>query len=207
MDDVDAVNATLARNMLESGDWVTGRLNGILYVDKAPLNYWLMAASYGVFGVHDWAARVPMGLAAVALCWLTFRFGSWAFSLRAGLWAGLALASSLGMFLFTRVRIPDTALTLAVTAALWALLRALDEEEPETFRFPLLLGGSLAAGVLLKGLLGLVFPVAIGAVYILLGGRGFSRAAWRRLRPLVVLGSFVLLAAPWHILATLRNPP
>ena len=207
MDDVDAVNAALARNMLESGDWVTGRLNGILYVDKAPLNYWLMAASYAVFGVHDWAARIPMGLAAVALCWLTFRFGSWAFSQQAGLWAGLALASSLGMFLFTRVRIPDTALTLAVTAALWALLRALDEEEPDNFRFPLLLGGSLATGVLLKGLLGLVFPVAIGAVYILLGGRLFSRAAWRRLRPLVVLGSFVLLAAPWHILATLRNPP
>ena len=69
MDDADSVNATIARNMLSSGDWVTGRLNGVLYVDKAPLNYWLMAASYAVFGVHDWAARIPMALAAIALCW------------------------------------------------------------------------------------------------------------------------------------------
>ncbi len=207
MDDVDAVNATLAHNMLESGDWVTGRLNGVLYVDKAPLNYWLMAASYWVFGVHDWAARIPMGLAAVTLCWLTFRFASWAFSLEAGLWSGLVLASSLGMFLFTRVRIPDVALTLAVTAAIWALARSLDESEAESFGAPVLLGACLAAGVLLKGLLGLLFPLGIGAVYMLLGGRLFSRAAWRRVRPLVVLGTFIALAAPWHVLALLRNPP
>ncbi len=79
MDDVDSVNATIARNMLTSGDWVTGRLNGVLYVDKAPLNYWLMAASYAVFGVSDWASRIPLALAAIALCWVTARFGRWAF--------------------------------------------------------------------------------------------------------------------------------
>ena len=66
MDDVDSVNATIARNMLTSGDWVTGRLNGVLYVDKAPLNYWLMAASYAVFGVHDFlaASQAPAGRSA-----------------------------------------------------------------------------------------------------------------------------------------------
>ena len=221
MDDVDAVNATLARTMLESGDWVTARLNGVLYVDKAPLNYWLMAGSYRVFGVHDWAARIPMALAAITLCWVTFRFASWAFSLQAGLWAGLTVASSLGMFLFTRVRIPDVALTLAVTAAMWALALALDENEAASFGPPLasfgpplasfgppmLLGTCLAAGVLLKGLLGLLFPLGIGAVYMLLGGRLFSRAAWRRLRPLTVLGTFISLAVPWHVLVVLRNPP
>ena len=207
MDDVDAVNAALARNMIASGDWVSGRLNGVLYIDKAPLNYWLMALSYRVFGVHDWAARLPMALAAVFLCWVTFRFGSWAFSPRAGLWAGLALASSVGMFLFTRARLPDVALTLAVSASLWALARALDEQEAETFQRPALLGACLAAGVLLKGLLGLLFPAAIGAVYMWLSGRLFSRTAWRRLRPAVLLGVFVLLAAPWHVLAALRNPP
>ena len=207
MDDVDAVNATLARNMLESGNWVTGRLNRVLYVDKAPLNYWLPAVSYWVLGIHDWAARIPMALAAVALCWVTFRFGTWAFSPQAGLWAGLVLASSVGMFLFTRVRIPDVALTLAVTAALWSLVRTLDEDELGGLRAPLLLGVCLAAGVLLKGLLGLLLPLGIGAVYMLLSGRLFSRAAWGRLRPAIMLGTFVLLAAPWHILAVLRNPP
>src|SRR5579862_1685550 len=57
MDDVDAVQAQIARNMLTSGDWVTARLDGVVYLEKAPLVYWLIAGSYVVFGAHDWAAR------------------------------------------------------------------------------------------------------------------------------------------------------
>src|SRR5258708_40080437 len=73
MDDVDAVQAQIARNMLDSGDWVTARLDGVAYLEKAPLKYWMIAVSYMIFGVQDWAARLPMALAAVALCWLTAR--------------------------------------------------------------------------------------------------------------------------------------
>src|SRR6266487_6406108 len=69
MDDVDAVQAQIARNMLQSGDWVTARLNGIAYLEKSPLGYWLTAASYRFFGVTDWAARLPLTFAAVMLCW------------------------------------------------------------------------------------------------------------------------------------------
>src|SRR3977135_264635 len=54
MDDVDAVQAQIARNMLQSGDWVTARLDGIAYLEKAPLKYWIMAESFRVFGVHAW---------------------------------------------------------------------------------------------------------------------------------------------------------
>src|SRR5919197_166164 len=71
MDDVDSVQAQIARNMLESGDWVTARLNGIAYLEKSPLIYWLIALSYMVFGVNDWAARLPLPLAVIALCWIT----------------------------------------------------------------------------------------------------------------------------------------
>ena len=84
MDDVDAVQAQIARNMLASGDWVTARLDGIAYLEKPPLVYWAMAASYKIFGVHDWAARIPVALSAIALCWLTAAFGTWAFGKRAG---------------------------------------------------------------------------------------------------------------------------
>ena len=83
MDDVDAVQAQIARNMLDSGDWVTARLDGVAYLEKSPLIYWMMAASYRAFGVHDWAARLPLALAVVLLCWVTYRFGRWAFSARA----------------------------------------------------------------------------------------------------------------------------
>ena len=57
MDDVDAVNAQIALNMLQSGDWVTARINGVVYLEKSPLGFWLMAASCAAFGPRDWAAR------------------------------------------------------------------------------------------------------------------------------------------------------
>src|SRR5215469_4609814 len=79
MDDVDAVQAQIARNMLDSGDWVTARLDGIAYLEKSPLKYWMIATSFAIFGPHDWAARIPLALAAILLCWVTARFGAWAF--------------------------------------------------------------------------------------------------------------------------------
>src|SRR5436305_8850209 len=74
MDDVDAVQAQIARNMLASGDYVTARLDGIAYLEKAPLIYWMMAGSFSLFGVHDWAARLPIALGVLLLCWTTYRF-------------------------------------------------------------------------------------------------------------------------------------
>src|SRR6059036_1620104 len=122
MDDVDAVQAQIARNMLQSGDWVTPHLNGIAYLEKSPLKYWLMAASFAIFGVRDWAARIPLALSSIALCWLTFRFGAWAFGRRAGFYAGLTLTTCVGLFLFTRIQIPDAILTLTIAIALWSFL-------------------------------------------------------------------------------------
>src|SRR6266700_6508229 len=106
MDDVDSVQAQIARNMLQSGDWVTARLNGVAYLEKSPLNYWLIAGSFAIFGVHDWAGRLPLALMVVSLCWLTARFGRWAFEPAAGLYSGLVLSTSIGLFLFTRILLP-----------------------------------------------------------------------------------------------------
>src|SRR2546425_2591249 len=71
MDDVDAVQAQIARNMLQSGDWVTARLDGVAYLEKSPLKYWMIAVSFMIFGVHDWVARIPIAGCTVLLCWLT----------------------------------------------------------------------------------------------------------------------------------------
>src|SRR5881394_1331578 len=67
MDDVDAVQAQIARNMLQSGDWVTARLDGVAYLEKSPLKYWMIAVSFRIFGVHDWAARIPIALSTIML--------------------------------------------------------------------------------------------------------------------------------------------
>jgi 4-amino-4-deoxy-L-arabinose transferase-like glycosyltransferase len=71
MDDVDAVMAQIARNILTSGDWVTARLDGALFLEKPPLYYWPMVISYKILGVHDWSARLPFALSAVGVAWLT----------------------------------------------------------------------------------------------------------------------------------------
>jgi hypothetical protein len=207
MDDVDAVQAQIARNMLTSGDWVTARLDGVAYLEKAPLIYWLIAISYKIFGVYDWAARLPVALSAIALCWLTTAFGIWGFGERAGFYAGLCMSTCVGLFLFTRVQIPDVMMTFAVTLALWALLRALDEDERHPRLWACILAASLGTGLLLKSLIGVVFPVGAGAIYLLLTGRLFSAATWKRLHPFSGLMILILIAAPWHVLATLRNPP
>jgi len=207
MDDVDAVQAQIARNMLESGDWVTAHLDGVPYLEKAPLIYWTIALSYRTFGVHDWAARIPMALAAVALCWLTAAMGVWAFGKRAGFYAGLIVATCVGLFLFTRILIPDVMLTFTVALAMWALLRVLDEDEPHPRFWAAVLALNLGLGLLLKSLVGIVFPIAAGLIYLLLTRQLFSAAAWRRIRPFSGLCIVLLVAAPWHVLATLRNPP
>jgi 4-amino-4-deoxy-L-arabinose transferase-like glycosyltransferase len=207
VDDVDAVQAQIARNMLTSGDWVTARLDGVPYLEKAPLIYWAIAVSYKMLGVYDWVARLPVALSAIALCWLTAAFGVWAFGERAGFYAGLCMATGVGLFLFTRVQIPDVMLTLAVALALWAFLRALDEEEPYPHRWAFVLAACLGVGMLLKSLVGVLFPVAAGAIYLVLTGQLFSAKTWQRLRPFSGFAIAIAIAAPWHILATLRNPP
>ncbi len=207
MDDVDAVQAQIARNMLTSGDWVTARLDGVVYLEKAPLVYWAMAAGYAIFGVHDWVARIPIALSAIALCWLTAAFGVWAFGKRAGFYAGLCIATCIGLFLFTRVLIPDVMLTFTVALGMWAFLRALDEEEAHPRFWAVVLAANLGVGLLLKSLIGVLFPLAAGVIYLGITHQLFSAATWRRLHPLSGSLIVLLIAAPWHILATLRNPP
>src|SRR3954462_9482666 len=162
MDDVDAVQAQIARNMLASGDYVTARLDGVAYLEKAPLVYWMMAASYSVFGVHDWAARLPLALGVLLLCWTTYRFGCWAFDEASALYSGIALATCIGLFLFTRILIPDALLTLTITGAIWAWLRLLDPDEEPKFPYIAQFGICFGLGLLLKGLIAVVFPVLVG---------------------------------------------
>ena len=209
MDDVDAVHGQIARNMIQSHDWVISHLDGVPYMEKAPLLYWMISVCYLIFGVYDWVARIPIALAAVLLCWTTFRYGAWAFGRRAGFYAGLALATCAGLFLFTRILIPDVMLTLAVTLGFFAFQRALNEDGEERYsrRWAAVFPIALAFGVLLKGLIALVVPIGGALVYLAITRQLFMRETWRRLRPASGLLIFLLIAAPWHVAATLRMPP
>jgi 4-amino-4-deoxy-L-arabinose transferase-like glycosyltransferase len=207
MDDVDATQASIAKTMLTTGDWVTPRLDGVKYFEKPPLKYWMIAVFFKVFGVHDYIARLPLAITAVLLCWLTFRIGVWAFGTRAGFYAAVVLSTCIGLFLFTRVLIADVQLTFTITLAMWSFLRAMDQDERRPRLWGLLFWASIGTGLLLKGLIGALFPFASAFLFLLCTKQLLVRETWQRLAPF--WGTLVLffIAAPWHILATLRNPP
>ena len=207
MDDVDSIQAAIAHNMLTSGDWVTGHLDGLQFIERPPLFYWSIAASFRVFGAHDWAGRIPIALSAIALAGLTAAFGMWAFGKRAGFYAGLCIATCVGLFLFTRILLPDAMLTCTEALALWALLRALEEEEPHPRVWSIVLAASFGVGMLLKSLISVAIPMAVGLIYLLITRQLFSARTWKRLHPFSGALIGLAIAVPWHVLAALRNPP
>ena len=265
LDDADSVHAEVAREMLLRHDYVTLHANGIRYLEKAPLLYWSMAASMRLFQecgagsarALTAAARIPLALAVLALALLAEAFARRLFHSRerpetgprAGFYAALILLSSFGLFVFTRINIPDAGVCLFTTLALYFFWRTEELAAPAATaiaaapggttagagaartlghvhpgmgwvkylpashpvgRLRLYAGGFAAAcalNVLTKGLIGVVFPVAIVVLYLLIT-RGV-RPALRRLgelHPWSSLEVFLLIAAPWHILAGLANP-
>ena len=207
LDDADSVHAEVAREMIVRHDWVTLYANGIRYLEKAPLYYWSMAASYKVFGLSTAASRVPLALGVLLLALLIESFGRRGLgSSRAGLYAGLITLSSFGIFIFSRINIPDVLVCCWLTLALYAFWLTEQEALPSA-RACWLFALACALNVLTKGLIGIVFPVGIVLVY-LLATRGWAGGA-ARLRQLHLLSSalvFLAIAVPWHVLAALANP-
>lgn len=202
LDDVDTLHAEAAREMLLRHDWVTLYTNGLRYLEKAPLMYWSLAVSYEVFGISDWSTRLPLMLGILALVLATYHLGCYAFGERGGFYSGLALVTSVGPYIFTRFLIPDVLVGLWLVISYYFFLRSLEEEAPSR----LTCWGFAAAcamNVLTKGLIGLIFPIGTIGLYLLLT---------RNIRHLVKLrlfsstAVFFALAAPWHVLAAIRNP-
>src|SRR6202034_1172191 len=104
LDDADSVHAEVAREMVARQDWITLYANGIRYIEKAPLMYWSMAASFTVFGAQDWAARLPLAIATLGLFLVVYATGRRLFaSDTAGFYAALILLTSFGIFIYTRI--------------------------------------------------------------------------------------------------------
>jgi 4-amino-4-deoxy-L-arabinose transferase-like glycosyltransferase len=212
LDDADSVHAEVAREMLLRHDWITLYANGIRYLEKAPLLYWSMAASFRLFGVHTATARIPLALTVLALALAMEAFARRAFqSMRAGLYAGLMLLSSFGIFIFTRITIPDAMVCLWLTLALYCYwITEIDPAQKTTTRPTLcwLFALCCALNVLTKGLIGIVFPILIVLVHLILTRRSAGAVLNRlkQLHPLSSLAVFLLVAAPWHILIAVANP-
>src|SRR5271154_232493 len=202
-DDADGAHAEAGREMLTLHDWVTLHENGIRYLEKAPLPYWAMAISFRLFDVSEWSARLAQGLGVLLLAFLLLQMGRKFLSPEAGLWAAVVCVTSFGPYLFTRILIPDLLVGLWIGLGLYFFLKGWQEQRPSLWS-SWALAATVALNVLTKGLIGLVFPSAIIVVFLLLVGD------LRHLLKMRLISSafiFVLVAAPWHVLAALRNPP
>lgn len=200
LDDADSTHAEAAREMFVTRDYVTLHVNGVRYLEKAPLPYWLVAASYRELGINEFSTRLPMALSVLLLGVLGLVWGSRAFGERVGIYAALFVFTAAGVFLFTRVLIPDVLLSVLIAAPLYFFLTAL-ESRTQMWRW---FAGyaCMALGVLTKGLIALVFPGGAAVLYLLITG---DWRRWREFRLVSGLILFFLIAAPWHILAGLRN--
>src|ERR1700751_2681362 len=130
LDDVDTIHAEAAREMVLRHDWVTLFTDGIRYLEKAPLMYWGVAASYELFGVSDWSTRLPLMLGVLALLLVAYRLGVLAYGERGGFYSAVVLATSLGPYIFTRFQIPDIIVALWITLGAQFFLLSLRQQTP-----------------------------------------------------------------------------
>ncbi len=278
LDDADATHAQAAQAIASSGDLVTLHVDGIRYLEKAPLPYWLVALSFRLFGFNTFAAHLPTALAVALLVLLGHRWANQAFGARTAFYTSIALLTSIGIFLFTRILIPDLLLSLFLSASLFAFQKSLtppfsdppqtpvilseaqsvkdstefdesgpverigNRQDPETLEppdapqpfspqtpssltpnpstlviserpsvawyagphfYPYVMWCTLALAVLTKGLVAVVFFLITTLLFLILTA---TWSEWRRLKPITGLVLFLAIAAPWHILAALRNP-
>ncbi len=196
--------AEIAREMLILDDWIIPRLNYVRLLDKPPLLYWLTAASFKIFGISEFSARLPVALSIVGIMALCALVGRRCFGSLAGMLAAVIFGTSAGVVVFETGRQlqPDMVFTLFLTAALSALLLGLWEPHGRQ-RYFLLAHGAMALAVMTKGLIGLVFPaVALLGFAVLTRELGILRQilAWRGVMV------FLLIALPWHLAAEWRSP-
>lgn len=197
--DIDETsNAQSAEEMLLSGDWVVPTLNGELRTDKPPLHYWLMMASYKVFGVREFSARLFAAIFGFLTVLLTVWAGRKTFGAAAGNLSGLCLAVS---FLFTvssRAATTDAFLLFFTNLAVFAGFFA-----ERSRAMSILSWAAMGFAVLAKGPVGIVLPFGALFIYTLMSGRGAR--GLRRLLDLRGILVFLCIAAPWYYLAASRT--
>ena len=200
LDDADSTHAEAAREMAASGDYVTLKVNGLRYLEKAPLPYWMAAVAYRIFGVNEFSTRLPNAVAVLLLAMLGWWWARCAFGDRAGEYAGLFVLSAVGVYLFTRIFIPDALLSLLIAASLYYFLSAMEAGAPAWRWYAGY--ACVALGILTKGLIAAVFVGGTAAAYLAITG---DWRRWREFRLLSGLALLLAIAAPWHVLAALRN--
>ncbi len=196
--------AEIPREMVASGDWVTPRLDGVPYFEKPPLMYWVVAATCRVLGPSEWSLRLAPALFALGGIFATYGAARRIYGRDAGLWAALALGTSLLYLGLGHILILDMPLSVLMSATLFCFILGV-REPPGAGRRWLFYGlyASAALATLTKGLEGFLVTGAVMFLWLIFLGQ------WGRLRPLYLPSGIVLflaIAAPWYVLVARRNP-
>src|ERR1700752_3211113 len=202
LDDAGSVHAEASREILLNHEWVTLYVDGIRYLAKAPLMYWVVAISYKLFGISEWQTRLPLALSVLILAWCVYIFGRRFFGREAGFYAALITVTSPGFYVFTRFLIPEVIVAIFLTLGLYFFLIACEQPEPSRW----LCWGiavTVALNILTKSLIGLAFPVGIMLAYLFLTGN--LKKIWK-LHPISSTLVFLVVPVPWPALAAIRNP-
>ena len=197
--------ATIPQEMLASGDWVTPRLNGLKYFEKPPLQYWMTATVFAIFGPDEWTARLaPAALGFLAL-WLVMVAGNRLYGPRGGAVSALVLASTWAFYLSSQFLTLDMTLSACLTFALCAFILAQRAgATPTAHRSWMAVAWiAIALAFLGKGLVALALP---GLALIAYSAWTRDVAVWRQLRPVTGILLLVALTAPWLVVVQSRNP-
>lgn len=197
--------ATIALGMLQSGDWLTPRLNGLLYFEKPILQYWISAGSLQVFGINEFAARLWPGLTGFLTIIAVALTARRLWGEQAGHYVGLVAAGTTWIIVNSHFLSLDMGLTFFLTLALCGFLLAHRDGvgSVEQRHAMWLCWAAMAGATLSKGLVGLVIPGATLVLYSLIQ-RQFD--FWRRMHWLSGLMIYFALTAPWFIAVSLKNP-
>ncbi|HWD91864.1 MAG TPA: glycosyltransferase family 39 protein [Verrucomicrobiae bacterium] len=203
--------AEVAREMIESGNWLVPHFWYLPHLDKPPLTYWLVAASMKLFGQNEWAVRLPValaGLSGVAAAWLLARSIGGA---RAGRWSVLILQTSLLYFAMSRMLTTDIFLTQFVAWAMyffWRSWLSLKNASAPGRLWGWHLAGWLAVtlGFLVKGPIAVAIPLVTMVLLAFLRRKTFSQKRTLFAGLIAGLVLFLILAAPWFLAVNQRIP-
>lgn len=190
----------IAREMLARGDYITPHLNGIIFLDKPILFYWLEALSIKLFGLQEWSLRLWPALFGIAGCLMMYIAGCLLFSRRAGILAALILSTTILYFLSAHYVNMDLEVAVWVSAALLSFIVSMQHDNKKFLLLAYVFSG---LAVLTKGLIGIVIPALV------IGLWGVCLKRWNLLFKIYLpagLSIVLIIAAPWYILAQRATP-
>lgn len=185
--------AEISREMVESGDWLTPRLNYIKHFDKPPITYWLIGSSFKLFGLKEFAGHLPLVIIGLAGVLVTFFLGKRLFGKRCGFLSAIILISSLGYPALARVLSTD------IIFAFFCLLCYLFFVQKKYFLFYL----AMALGFMTKGPVVFIITLVPICVFLLFEKRIYAFKEMRLGRGLILLA---LVGLPWYIYEIRINP-